>query len=143
MVNLERILEQEHLTHEILNLTRSFKEEVYAFLLGEVITEGKEVIIDTLVPVLRGTHESIPISPEDIAETISPDKFEKIVGIFHNHPNASAKPSTNDLRHLSRLEKLLNRQLVLLISYGLTDEIACVKTVKEGVGYISIPRQII
>ena len=48
-------------------------------------------------------HTRFSIAPEDIIEgyKIAKQSGEKIVGIFHSHPNTEAKPSVTDIRYMT------------------------------------------
>ena len=81
-----------------------FPHECCGFMLGTVDGDAREVV--ELLPVENdredgARHNRFLISPEDFMKGEKSARAKKfdIIGIYHSHPNAPARPSQYDLDH--------------------------------------------
>ena len=82
----------------------TFPHECCGFMLGTVDGDAREVV--ELLPVENdredgARHNRFLISPEDFmkGEKTARAKGLDIIGFYHSHPNAPARPSQYDLDH--------------------------------------------
>ena len=82
----------------------AYPVECCGFLLGKAVNGKKEVT--ATLPVKNTWKESEQvnrylISPEDLleGEKLARQRKVEIIGFYHSHPNAKAKPSAYDLEH--------------------------------------------
>lgn len=83
----------------------SFPNECCGFLLGKVNQEGQKVIASTIPATNERESEEqyhrFLITPKAylLAERYAREKKLEILGFFHSHPDAPAKPSEYDREH--------------------------------------------
>ena len=82
----------------------SFPNECCGFLLGTLNEDSREVV--EVVPATNSGQEGeqyhrFLITPDDYrrCEKVAREKEMDILGFFHSHPNAKARPSKYDLDH--------------------------------------------
>ena len=83
---------------------KAFPSEACGFLIGHEEPQGKRVL--SVVPTQNHRapeeqHHRFTITPEDFlaCEKLARNQGQDIIGFYHSHPNAEARPSDYDREH--------------------------------------------
>ncbi|NKB24383.1 MAG: hypothetical protein GKR87_08420 [Kiritimatiellae bacterium] len=111
----------------------AFPNECCGFLIGEETEKGNRSVIQ-IVPATNNReeeaqHRRFLITPENVMKTekYAREKSLDIIGFYHSHPNAPARPSDYDTEHAWPwysyvITSIMNREINETTSWILQDD---------------------